>query len=145
MISFCGLIPRSIHFIFLKGKLKLTLLREAVIPPPMCAWELELPGSINQVAFQTRDSNHFAALTSDKQIFLFKLTNDGGESEEKGVKITRREGRIFRPVLMKTYAMDAVDQSDFYHWKWIDETVMAGCFMNKLIIMGFESNNVTIR
>lgn len=54
-------------------KILVTTFRQAVVPPPMCSFELQLPSPVNQVTFlcQPQRTNQLAALTSDGQISVF--------------------------------------------------------------------------
>uniref|UniRef100_A0A8C1Q8N6 Elongator complex protein 1 n=1 Tax=Cyprinus carpio TaxID=7962 RepID=A0A8C1Q8N6_CYPCA len=52
-------------------KILLTTFRQCVIPPPMCAFELQLPVPVNLVTFrsQAQRTNELAALTADGHIY----------------------------------------------------------------------------
>ncbi|XP_068596109.1 elongator complex protein 1 [Brachionichthys hirsutus] len=54
-------------------KVLVTTFRQAVVPPPMCSFELQLASPVNQVTFlcQPQRTNQLAALTSDGQISVF--------------------------------------------------------------------------
>lgn len=50
-----------------------TTFRHAVVPPPMCSFELQLPSPVNLVTFHCRPprTNRIAALTSDGRVSVF--------------------------------------------------------------------------
>uniref|UniRef100_A0A8C1ZHB8 Elongator complex protein 1 n=1 Tax=Cyprinus carpio TaxID=7962 RepID=A0A8C1ZHB8_CYPCA len=54
-------------------KILLTTFRQCVIPPPMCAFELQLPVPVNLVTFrsQAQRTNELAALTADGHIYVY--------------------------------------------------------------------------
>lgn len=89
-------------------KVLVTAFRQCVVPPPMCAFELQLPVPVNLVTFhsQAQRTNELAALTADGQIHVY---SEGGGSENKaasGFKV------VSAPlVLKKTYRVN-VDQED---------------------------------
>lgn len=62
-------------------KILMTTFRQCVIPPPMCAFELQLPVPVNLVTFhsQAQRTNELAALTADGHIYVY-----GEEIEEIG-------------------------------------------------------------
>uniref|UniRef100_A0A671U8I9 Elongator complex protein 1 n=1 Tax=Sparus aurata TaxID=8175 RepID=A0A671U8I9_SPAAU len=56
-----------------ENKILVTTFRQCVVPPPMCAFELQLSSPVNQVTFlcQPQRTNQLAALTSDGQISVY--------------------------------------------------------------------------
>uniref|UniRef100_A0A8C2HLH0 Elongator complex protein 1 n=1 Tax=Cyprinus carpio TaxID=7962 RepID=A0A8C2HLH0_CYPCA len=58
-------------------KILLTTFRQCVIPPPMCAFELQLPVPVNLVTFrsQAQRTNELAALTADGHIYCLFFLN----------------------------------------------------------------------
>ncbi|KAL0176250.1 hypothetical protein M9458_028580, partial [Cirrhinus mrigala] len=54
-------------------KVLVTTFRQCVIPPPMCAFELQLPVPVNLVTFhsQAQRTNELAALTADGHIYVY--------------------------------------------------------------------------
>ncbi|XP_029917224.1 elongator complex protein 1 [Myripristis murdjan] len=54
-------------------KVLVTTFRQAVVPPPMCSFELQLTSPVNQVSFlcQPQRTNQLAALTADGQVAVF--------------------------------------------------------------------------
>uniref|UniRef100_A0A672QR58 Elongator complex protein 1 n=1 Tax=Sinocyclocheilus grahami TaxID=75366 RepID=A0A672QR58_SINGR len=54
-------------------KILVTTFRQCVIPPPMCAFELQLPVPVNLVTFrsQAQRTNELAALTADGHIYVY--------------------------------------------------------------------------
>ncbi|XP_067313213.1 elongator complex protein 1 [Pseudorasbora parva] len=89
-------------------KILVTTFRQCVIPPPMCAFELQLPVPVNLVTFhsQAQRTNELAALTADGHIYVY---GEGGGVENGGVPGVLGFKVISAPlVLRKTYrvAMD---------------------------------------
>ncbi|XP_041042916.1 elongator complex protein 1 isoform X2 [Carcharodon carcharias] len=89
-------------------KVLVTPFRQTVVPPPMCAYQLQLPCAVNQVIFSSdpQRSNDIAVLTADSQISVYQA-GDGG-NQESAAKIGAIGGsgskiRITTPKLVKTY------------------------------------------
>uniref|UniRef100_A0A673HGB2 Elongator complex protein 1 n=1 Tax=Sinocyclocheilus rhinocerous TaxID=307959 RepID=A0A673HGB2_9TELE len=63
-------------------KILVTTFRQCVIPPPMCAFELQLPVPVNLVTFrsQAQRTNELAALTADGHIYVY------GQGESRNLK-----------------------------------------------------------
>uniref|UniRef100_A0A672PIA5 Elongator complex protein 1 n=1 Tax=Sinocyclocheilus grahami TaxID=75366 RepID=A0A672PIA5_SINGR len=64
-------------------KILVTTFRQCVIPPPMCAFELQLPVPVNLVTFhsQAQRTNELAALTADGHIYVY------GQGESYNLKL----------------------------------------------------------
>ncbi|KTG41645.1 hypothetical protein cypCar_00026431, partial [Cyprinus carpio] len=93
-------------------KILVTTFRQGVIPPPMCAFELQLPVPVNLVTFhsQAQRTNELAALTADGHIYVYGqgggVENGGEPTGVPGFKV------ISTPlVLRKTYRV-AIDQEE---------------------------------
>ncbi|NXM09600.1 ELP1 protein, partial [Tyrannus savana] len=93
-------------------KVLVTVFQHAVVPPPMCTYELQLQQAVNQVAFHT-DLNHsgdMAVLDADNRISVYRY----GESitvNDPTVKLGAVGGNGFKaavetPYLDKTYRVD---------------------------------------
>uniref|UniRef100_A0A8C7MJP0 Elongator complex protein 1 n=1 Tax=Oncorhynchus kisutch TaxID=8019 RepID=A0A8C7MJP0_ONCKI len=52
-------------------KLLVSTFRQCVVPPPMCAYDLQLPAPVNLVTFQRQRTNELAALTADGHISVY--------------------------------------------------------------------------
>ncbi|XP_016422525.1 elongator complex protein 1-like [Sinocyclocheilus rhinocerous] len=92
-------------------KILVTTFRQCVIPPPMCAFELQLPVPVNLVTFhsQAQRTNELAALTADGHIYVY---GQGGGVENGGVLRVPGFKVISTPlVLRKTYRV-AIDQEE---------------------------------
>ncbi|KTG06138.1 hypothetical protein cypCar_00036051, partial [Cyprinus carpio] len=92
-------------------KILLTTFRQCVIPPPMCAFELQLPVPVNLVTFrsQAQRTNELAALTADGHIYVY---GQGGGVENGGVPGVSGFKVISPPlVLRKTYRV-TMDQEE---------------------------------
>lgn len=84
---------RDVTFFAPSDKILVTTFRQAVVPPPMCSFELRLPSPVNQVTFlcQPQRTNQLAALTSDGQISVFSqggISEQNAPAEEKRKSVT---------------------------------------------------------
>ncbi|NWW75243.1 ELP1 protein, partial [Climacteris rufus] len=93
-------------------KVLVTAFQHAVVPPPMCTYELQLQQAVNQVAFHTdpKCSGDMAVLDADNRISVYRY----GESmtmHDPTVKFGAVAGHGFKaavetPYLDKTYRVD---------------------------------------
>ncbi|KAJ8268913.1 hypothetical protein COCON_G00115200 [Conger conger] len=112
-------------------KVLVTTFRQCVVPPPMCAYELQLPAAVNQVTFhpEPQRTNDLAVLTADGRIFVYVK-----ESENQSDPVVGPAGfRVIAqtPELKKTYSI-AMDQEEPLALRlllWLkDDTFLAvGC------------------
>jgi hypothetical protein len=66
-----------------------------VVPPPMSAYELQVPGSVNQVVFSPPLlSNNIAVILVDNRVAIFKFTETGKSGSE--VKVNAAGGNGFK-------------------------------------------------
>ncbi|TRY90045.1 hypothetical protein DNTS_031568 [Danionella cerebrum] len=89
-------------------KILTSTFRQCVIPPPMCAFELQLPVPVNLVTFhsQAQRTNELAALTVDGHIHLFAQGAADEGVATPGFKV------VSAPlILRKTYRID-MDQAE---------------------------------
>ncbi|XP_030620667.1 elongator complex protein 1 isoform X2 [Chanos chanos] len=87
-------------------KVLVTTFRQCVVPPPMCAYELQLPSPVNLVTFcsEALKTNELAAFTADGRIFVF---NQGNRDETKPVAGPTGFKMISEtPTLQKTYRVE---------------------------------------
>lgn len=126
-----------IHEIFLET-LKLTFLREAIIPPPMCGWEIEFPSIIHSIDLTT--TNTLSVITHDGDVHCFQLACNGKDSEEKGFKILRREGRRYQPSWISSYSFDFSGYSNLCQIKWVNSTTFIACQYNQLLVFQINEN-----
>ncbi|NWT12489.1 ELP1 protein, partial [Vireo altiloquus] len=99
-------------------KVLVTAFQHAVVPPPMCTYELQLQQAVNQVAFHTdpKHSGDMAVLDADNRISLYRY----GESitvDDPTVKFGAVGGNGFKaavetPYLDKTYRVDVSSGSN---------------------------------
>ncbi|XP_067839650.1 elongator complex protein 1 [Heptranchias perlo] len=89
-------------------KVLVTPFRQTVVPPPMCAYQLQLPCAVNQIMFSSdpQRSNDFAVLTTDNRISVYQAGD--GVNQDSTVKIdavgvSGSKMRIATPKLVKTY------------------------------------------
>uniref|UniRef100_A0A4W5NQT3 Elongator complex protein 1 n=1 Tax=Hucho hucho TaxID=62062 RepID=A0A4W5NQT3_9TELE len=59
-------------------KVLVSTFRQCVVPPPLCAYDLQLPAPVNLVTFQHQRTNELAALTADGHISVY---GQGGPPE----------------------------------------------------------------
>ncbi|XP_067886712.1 elongator complex protein 1 isoform X2 [Heterodontus francisci] len=92
-------------------KVLVTPFRQTVVPPPMCAYELQLPCAVNQIMFTSdpQRSNDFAVLTTDNRISVCEAGE--GVNQDSTVKIgalgeSGSKIRILTPKLVKTYRIN---------------------------------------
>ena len=71
------------------GSVRLTLLREAVVPPPMCAWEVHLADVVDSVAFQHGHSARFGVVSRGSRIDCFEVTTAIVEASEGEIRFHR--------------------------------------------------------
>ncbi|XP_056370371.1 elongator complex protein 1 isoform X2 [Oenanthe melanoleuca] len=98
-------------------KVLVTAFQHAVVPPPMCTYELQLQQAVNQVAFHTdpKHSGDMAVLDADNRISLYRY----GQStvNDPSVKFGAVGGNGFKaavetPYLDKTYRLDVSSSSN---------------------------------
>ncbi|XP_038660039.1 elongator complex protein 1 [Scyliorhinus canicula] len=89
-------------------KVLVTPFRQTVVPPPMCAYQLQLPCAVNQIVFSSdpQRSNDIAILTTDSRISVYQAGD--GVNEDTQIKVGAGGGsgskkRITIPKLVKTY------------------------------------------
>uniref|UniRef100_UPI00398E37B0 elongator complex protein 1 isoform X2 n=1 Tax=Pristiophorus japonicus TaxID=55135 RepID=UPI00398E37B0 len=92
-------------------KVLVTPFRQVVVPPPMCAYQLQLPCAVNQIMFSSdpQRSNDFAVLTTDNRISVYQAGD--GVNQDSTVKIDAVGGRgskmrITTPKLVKAYRIN---------------------------------------
>lgn len=126
---------------FFTVKLKLTFFREAIIPPPMCGWEIEFSSSIRSVDFMSSDSSKLCVLTQEGLIHFLELTASETKdtSCHPSIKIICKEGGHFHPVWNHSAALDSVNFSDLYHWRFVHHSTVVACSTNQLQV--FELDN----
>uniref|UniRef100_A0A673HDE3 Elongator complex protein 1 n=1 Tax=Sinocyclocheilus rhinocerous TaxID=307959 RepID=A0A673HDE3_9TELE len=82
-------------------KILVTTFRQCVIPPPMCAFELQLPVPVNLVTFrsQAQRTNELAALTADGHIYLKQRQTDLTSVDVSSGAGNYKNFRIFKTLL----------------------------------------------
>ncbi|NXY11277.1 ELP1 protein, partial [Pteruthius melanotis] len=100
------------------NKVLVTAFQHAVVPPPMCTYELQLQQAVNQVAFHTdpKRSGDMAVLDADNRISVYRY----GKSitvDDPTVKFGAVGGNGFKaavetPYLNKTYRVDVSSSSN---------------------------------
>ncbi|NWZ66404.1 ELP1 protein, partial [Acrocephalus arundinaceus] len=98
-------------------KVLVTAFQHAVVPPPMCTYEIQLQQAVNQVAFHTdpKYSGDMAVLDADNRISVYRY----GQStvNDPSVKFGAVGGNGFKaavetPYLDKTYRVDVNSSSN---------------------------------
>ncbi|KAJ8385271.1 hypothetical protein AAFF_G00191480 [Aldrovandia affinis] len=112
-------------------KVLVTTFRQCVVPPPMCAYEIQLPAAVNQVTFhpEPQRTNDLAALTADGRIFVYG--QETGNQSDPAVGAAGFRVLTCTPELKKTYSV-GVDQEEPLALRlllWLkDDTFLAvGC------------------
>uniref|UniRef100_A0A8C3Y2M8 Elongator complex protein 1 n=1 Tax=Catharus ustulatus TaxID=91951 RepID=A0A8C3Y2M8_CATUS len=92
-------------------KVLVTAFQHAVVPPPMCTYELQLQQAVNQVAFHTnpKHSGDMAVLDADNRISLYRYGDCLPQMDDPSVKFGVVGGNGFKaavetPYLDKTYS-----------------------------------------
>ncbi|XP_062985125.1 elongator complex protein 1 [Elgaria multicarinata webbii] len=105
-------------------KVLLTAFRHAVVPPPLCTYQLQLPCAINQVAFpiEPSRSGDLAVLDASNRISIYR--SDGHTDADSTVKIgavgeSRPKGSAAVPRLEKTYRIDFSDEKEERNPLWL--------------------------
>ncbi|CAB1325495.1 unnamed protein product [Coregonus sp. 'balchen'] len=117
--------------------------RQCVVPPPMCAYDLQLPAPVNLVTFQRQSTNELAALTADGHISVYGQGT--GEQSEPAAGLRGFRSVTHPPQLKTTYRV-AVDQEEPLALRlllWLRDDVflgVVGCTegpsQSKLLILG---------
>uniref|UniRef100_A0A8C9WU90 Elongator complex protein 1 n=1 Tax=Scleropages formosus TaxID=113540 RepID=A0A8C9WU90_SCLFO len=106
-----------------------TPFRRCVIPPPMCAYDLQLPAPVTQVTFhpESSRSNELAVLMADGRLAVFgrgEFLSDG----EPGTTASGFRVIVQPPELKKTYslALDHEEPLALHLLLWLREDVFLG-------------------
>nr|XP_046179437.1 elongator complex protein 1-like isoform X1 [Oncorhynchus gorbuscha] len=124
-------------------KLLVSTFRQCVVPPPMCAYDLQLPAPVNLVTFQCQRTNELAALTADGHISVY---GQGTEKlSEPAAGLGGFRSVTHAPQLKTTYRV-AVDQEEPLALRlllWLREDVFLGVgactdgpSQSKMLILG---------
>ena len=123
----------------LPGTLKLTFLREAIIPPPMCGWEIEFSGVIHSIDLS--GTNSLCIATHDGNLHCFQLACSGNDCQKEGFKIVRREGLRYQPSWVSSYSFDFSNYSDLCQIKWVNPTTLFACRLNQLLVFHMNESD----
>ena len=124
----------------------LTLMREAAVPPPMCSWQIEFPAVVDQVDFMACSDNHLSVLIRGGKLYSFEWTREEswepvGDSHE-GLKIVRREGKRWRPILVSVHS---VPWRDMYHFRRLSPSLAVACYGSRLEFVNLDRFEVTVQ
>uniref|UniRef100_A0A8C8IK33 Elongator complex protein 1 n=1 Tax=Oncorhynchus tshawytscha TaxID=74940 RepID=A0A8C8IK33_ONCTS len=118
-------------------KLLVSTFRQCVVPPPMCAYDLQLPAPVNLVTFQRQRTNELAALTADGHISVY------GQGDF--LYYDPHTNVVLRPNIVAVYRV-AVDQEEPLALRlllWLREDVFLGVgactdgpSQSKMLILG---------
>ncbi|XP_059486285.1 putative elongator complex protein 1 [Neocloeon triangulifer] len=134
----CGFEPSDLASVAVidGGNVKMTNLREAVVPPPMCSYSLKLQNSVSCVAFSqlTDSSNDICIVTCENKLAVFTLNGPDFKSESLSVALTD-DGLGFSESGSKLrvsgyYQLDWNENPlkfgnipcSFHHWLWISSS-----------------------
>ncbi|XP_042304851.1 elongator complex protein 1 isoform X2 [Sceloporus undulatus] len=102
-------------------KVLLTAFQHAVVPPPLCTYQLQLPCAVNQVAFSAEPtrSGDLAVLDASHRISIYR--SGGHTNVDSTVKIGAAGGNTSSavPWLEKSYRIDFVDYKDGRNPLWL--------------------------
>jgi len=119
--------------------LKLTFLREAIIPPPMCGWEMEFSAVIHSI--DLTGTNSLCVVTHDGNVRCFQLTCNDSDCKEEGFKVVRREGRRYQPSWMSSYSFDFSNYSELRQIKWVNSTTLIASRLNQLLVFNVNESH----
>uniref|UniRef100_A0A8C9U140 Elongator complex protein 1 n=1 Tax=Scleropages formosus TaxID=113540 RepID=A0A8C9U140_SCLFO len=109
-------------------KVLVTPFRRCVIPPPMCAYDLQLPAPVTQVTFhpESSRSNELAVLMADGRLAVFGRGTKG--DGEPGTTASGFRVIVQPPELKKTYslALDHEEPLALHLLLWLREDVFLG-------------------
>ena len=111
----------------------------------MCGWEVELPDPIHSIDTISSDSSQMCVVTHGSSVHLFQLDTNEKASEFQGVKIVQKEGRFLRPNWVRSYALNLPSYADFYHWRWVNSSIMAACSINQVVILQCKHDTIVVR
>ncbi|XP_014067525.2 elongator complex protein 1 isoform X1 [Salmo salar] len=124
-------------------KVLVSTFRQCVVPPPMCAYDLQLPAPVNLVTFQRQRTNELAALTADGHISVYGQGTE--ELSEPAAGLGGFRSVTHAPKLKATYRV-AVDQEEPLALRlllWLREDVFLGVgastdgpSQSKMLILG---------
>ncbi|KAM6473113.1 elongator complex protein 1 [Liasis olivaceus] len=123
-----------------------TAFQHAVVPPPLCAYQLQLSCAVNQVAFSTESqSGDLAVLDAENKLSIYRL--DGHLEMDSTVKMGAVSGKRFTaavPRLEKSYRIDLCDDKGGRNPLWLrfltwlqDDLFLAasqGCLPTRTVI-----------
>ncbi|XP_044274836.1 elongator complex protein 1 isoform X2 [Varanus komodoensis] len=122
-------------------KVLLTSFRHAVVPPPLCTYQLQLPCAVNQVAFSAEPSRCGDLAVLDARNWLHIYRSDGHTDTDSTVKIGAAEGSkvlAVVPRLEKSYRIDLSDEKEERNplWlrlvTWLEEDLFLGASQGHL-------------
>ncbi|KAJ7423147.1 putative elongator complex protein 1 [Willisornis vidua] len=93
-------------------KVLVTVFQHAVVPPPMCTYELQLQQAVNQVAFHTdpKHSGDMAVLDADHRISLYRYGHS--TANDPTVKLGAVGGNEFKATVETPYLDKAYSDSN---------------------------------
>ncbi|XP_062827791.1 elongator complex protein 1 isoform X2 [Anolis carolinensis] len=105
-------------------KVLLTAFRHAVVPPPLCTYQLQLPCPVNQVAFcaEPARSGDLAVLDANHRISIYRsggCTNTKMDSTVKIGAVGGLNASVAVPWLEKSYRIDIVDDKNGRNPLWL--------------------------
>ncbi|XP_067666360.1 elongator complex protein 1-like [Haliotis asinina] len=118
-------------------KVLVTPMRQMVVPPPLSAYQLELPAPASQVTFgPTGLSNDIAVMLSDERLAVFHL-QEAKDASDAGVKVGAAGGTGFsvqcrRHSLQGVYSIDYTSEIvtfplHIHHLTWISPDCFLFC------------------
>lgn len=145
--SILSMCQKSLKNILPIGKLKITFLREAIIPPPMCGWEIEFSAPIHSADLIFSYSSHLCVLTHGGLVHFFRFTDceTGERSCHPDVKIVWKEGGHFRPIWDLTASLSLPANYQLYHFRLVNPSTIVASTMNQLVVLELNETLFTIK
>ncbi|XP_069778820.1 elongator complex protein 1 isoform X2 [Narcine bancroftii] len=119
-------------------KVHVTPFRQMVVPPPMCAYHLQLPCPVNQIMFSSdpQRSNDLALLTADNLISIYQADTDvNQDSFLNAIGGSGLTKHLSAPKLVKTYRIhfedgksDSLKPLKLRFITWVKENRFLGVF-----------------
>lgn len=121
-------------------KVHVTPFRQTVVPPPMCAYQLQLPCPVNQIIFSSdpQRSNDLAVLTADDRISIYQAGDDVKQNSTIVADAVGGSGltkHMTAPKLVKTFRInfeeeksDSLKPLKLRFITWVKENRFLGVF-----------------
>lgn len=110
----------------------------------MCGYEIEFNEAIAAVDFSAFNSEEFSVITHGGTLHFFTVGSEDEKEVNPFVKIHKRQGRCLRPVYRSSGLIKEVNISEFYHWRYVNQSTLVACNGEKLAIFKVQDGNVQL-